>query len=170
MDILIPKSINRLRIKGAGSRFVHGGASLQEIIVPVIDVTKKRKDTTRQVDVDIIKSTDKITTNILAVTFIQSELCSDKVLPRQVRAMIKAEDGSQLSDVFNFNFDIEEGAERERAIRHRFQLSASASGKYKGQSVSLVIEEPVTNSTKWKTYTEHNFQLNISFMNDFDEF
>jgi uncharacterized protein (TIGR02687 family) len=170
VDILIPKSINRLRISGTGSRFVHGGASLQEIIIPVIDVTKKRKDTTRQVDVDIIKSTDKITTNILAVTFIQSELCSDKVLPRQVRAMIKAEDGTQLSDVFNFNFDIEEGAERERAIRHRFQLSATASGKYKGQSVSLVIEEPVTNSTKWKTYTEHNFQLNISFMNDFDEF
>lgn len=170
IDVLIPKGINRLRIKGAGSRFVHGGATLQEIIVPVLDVTKKRKDTTRQVDVDIIKSTDKITTNILAVTFIQSELCSDKVLPRQIRAMIKAEDGSQLSDIFTFNFDIEEGTERERAVRHRFQLSASASGKYKGQQVSLVIEEPVANSTKWKTYAEHNFQLNISFMNDFDEF
>jgi uncharacterized protein (TIGR02687 family) len=170
IDVLIPKGINRLRIKGAGSRFVHGGATLQEIIVPVLDVTKKRKDTTRQVDVDIIKSTDKITTNILAVTFIQSELCSDKVLPRQIRAMIKADDGTQLSDVFNFNFDLEEGTERERAIRHRFQLSAAASGKYKGQRVSLVIEEPVQNSSKWKTYAEHNFQLNISFMNDFDEF
>lgn len=170
IDVLIPKSINRLRIKGAGSRFVHGGASLQEIIVPVIDVSKKRKDTTRQVEVDIIKSTDKITTNILAVTFIQSELCSDKVLPRQIRAMIKAGDGSQLSDIFSFNFDMEEGTERERAIRHRFQLSAAASGKYKGQQVSLVIEEPVPNSSKWKTYTAHSFLLNISFMNDFDDF
>jgi hypothetical protein len=169
IDVLIPKSINRLRIKGAGSRFVHGGASLQEIIVPVLNVTKKRKDTTSQVEVDIIKSTDKITTNILAITFIQSELCSDKVLPRQIRAMIKAEDGTQLSDIFNFNFDIAEGTERERAIRHRFQLSANASGKYKGQRVRLVIEEPVANTTRWREYAEHYYQLNISFMNDFDE-
>ncbi len=170
VELLIPKSINRLRVKGAGSRFVHGGSSLQEIIVPVLDVSKKRKDTTKQVDVDIIKSTDKITTNILAITFIQSQLCSDKVLARQIRASIKAQDGTQLSDVFSFNFDIEEGTERERAIRHRFQLSAAASGKYKGQRVALVLEEPVTNSSKWKTYAEHNFTLNISFMNDFDDF
>ncbi len=75
-----------------------------------------------------------------------------------------------LSDIFSFNFDLEEGAERERAINHRFQLSAAASGKYKGQRVSLVIEEPVPNSSKWKTYAEHNYTLNISFMNDFDDF
>jgi uncharacterized protein (TIGR02687 family) len=170
VDVLIPKGINRLRVKGAGSRFVHGGSSLQEIIVPVLDVTKKRKDTTSQVDVEIIKSTDKITTNILAVTFIQVGLCSEKVLPRQIRASIKAEDGTQLSDVFNYNFDMTEGAERERAIRHPFQLSGSASGKYKGQQVRLILEEPVPNSNKWKTYAEHNFLLNISFMNDFEEF
>jgi len=170
VDLLIPKGINRLRIKGAGSRFVHGGASLQEIIVPMLSVTKKRKDTTKQVDVDVIKSTDKITTNILAVTFIQKGLVSDKVLARNVRAVIKAEDGTQLSDIFAFNFDISEGAERERAISHRFQLSAAASGKFKGQRVALVIEEPVSNSSKWKTYSEHNYTLNISFMNDFDDF
>lgn len=169
VDILIPKSINRLRVKGAGSRFVHGGASLQEIIVPVLDVSKKRKDTTKQVGVELIKSTDKITTNLLAVTFIQTELCSEKVLSRQIRAYIKAEDETQLSDVFNFIFDIEEGTERERAVRHRFQLSAAASGKYKGQRVTLVLEQPVPNSSKWKTYAEHNFTLNISFMNDFDD-
>ena len=39
-EVLFPKSINRLRKKGAGSRFVHGGISLQEIIIPVINVTK----------------------------------------------------------------------------------------------------------------------------------
>jgi uncharacterized protein (TIGR02687 family) len=170
VDLLIPKGINRLRIKGAGSRFVHGGASLQEIVVPMLSVSKKRKDTTKQVEVDVIKSTDKITTNILAVTFIQKGLVSDKVLARSIRAAIKAEDGVLLSDIFSFNFDIEEGAERERAVNHRFQLSAVASGKYKGQRVSLVIEEPVPNSSKWKTYAEHNYTLNISFMNDFDDF
>ena len=44
MEINIPKSINRLRIKGAGSRFVHGGASLQEVVIPVLRIKQKEKE------------------------------------------------------------------------------------------------------------------------------
>jgi uncharacterized protein (TIGR02687 family) len=168
--VLIPKSINRLRVKGAGSRFVHGGASLQEIVIPLVKVTKKRADTTSAVDVDIIKSTDNITTNILAVSFIQSNLVTETVLPRVLRAAIYAEDGEVLSDVFKYNFDIDEGSERQREVKHRFQLMAKASGKYKKQRVRLVLEEPVEATTKWKQYKEYFYTLNISFTNDFDDF
>ena len=170
VDVLIPKSINRLRIKGSGSRFVHGGASLQEIVVPVVRITKTRQDTTTQVDIDIIKSTDRITTNILAVSFIQTETVSEQVLPRMIRAVIKAEDGEDLSDQFKFTFDIDEGSERQREVKHRFQLSSKASGKYKNQRVKLVLEEPVEGTSKWKQYKEYFYTLNISFTNDFDEF
>jgi uncharacterized protein (TIGR02687 family) len=92
VEVLITKGINRLRVKGAGSRYVHGGASLQEIVVPLLTVTKLREDTTSQVEIDIIKSTDKITTNILAVSFLQKELVTDKMLPRQIRAFVQAEE------------------------------------------------------------------------------
>ena len=169
-DILIPKSINRLRVKGAGSRFVHGGASLQEIVIPLVKVTKKRQDTTSAVDIDIIKSTDRITTNILAVSFIQSNLVTDQILPRALRAAIYAEDGEILSDLFKYNFDIAEGSERQREVKHRFQLMAKASGKYKNQRVKLVLEEPVEGTTKWKEYKDYFYTLNISFTNDFDDF
>ena len=170
VDVLIPKSINRLRVKGAGSRFIHGGASLQEIVIPLVKVTKKRQDTTTQVDIDIIKSTDKITTNILAVSFIQQGLVTEQVLPRTVRATIYAEDGEILSDHFRYNFDIEEGSERQREVKHRFQLLGKASGKYKNQRVRLVLEEPVEGTTKWREYKQYLYTLNISFTNDFDEF
>lgn len=169
-DVLVPKSINRLRVKGAGSRFIHGGASLQEIVIPLVKVTKKRQDTTTQVEIDIIKSTDKITTNILAVSFIQQGLVTEQVLPRTVRATIYAEDGEILSDQFRYNFDIEEGSERQREVKHRFQLLSKASGKYKNQRVKLVLEEPVEGTTKWREYKEYLYTLNISFTNDFDEF
>ena len=169
-DVLITKNINRLRIKGAGSRYVHGGASLQEVVVPVIKVAKKREDTTKQVEVDIIKSTDKITTNILAVSFLQKELVSDKMLPRTIRASLQADDGSILSDIFNYVFDAKDGSERQREVKHRFQLSSIASGKYKNQRISLVLEEPVTGSSKWKEYEAYYYTLNISFTNDFDDF
>lgn len=169
LDILIPKSINRLRIKGAGSRFIHGGASLQEVVIPLIKITKTRQDTIAQVDIDIIKSTDRITTNILAVSFIQIDTVSEQVLPRIIRAVIRADDGEDLSDQFKYNFDIGEGSERQREVKHRFQLSSKASGKYKNQRVHLVLEEPVEGSTKWKQYKDYYYTLNISFTNDFDD-
>lgn len=40
IEVLIPKSINRLRRKGSGAKYVHGGASLQEVIVPVLKINK----------------------------------------------------------------------------------------------------------------------------------
>lgn len=168
-EVLIPKSINRIRIKGAGSRFVHGGASLQEIVIPLLKVTKTRQDTTKQVEVDIIKSTDKITTNILAVSFLQTELVSDKILSRQIRSAIYSENGELLSDQFSYRFDVTEGTERMREVKHRFQLSSKASGKFKNQTVKLVLEEPVEGSSKWKQYKEYYYTLNISFTNDFDD-
>ena len=35
-EFLFPKSINRLRVQGSGSRYVHGGTALQEVVVPVL--------------------------------------------------------------------------------------------------------------------------------------
>lgn len=166
----IPKSVNRLRVKGAGSKFVHGGASLQEITIPILKVNKKRQDTTEQVEIDIIKSTDKITTNLLAVSFIQTEAISNALLGRSIRAVIKADDGTEISDVFKYIFNSEEENQRQREVKHRFQLTALASGKYKNQRVKLVLEEPMERSNKWKVYKEYYYTLNISFTNDFDGF
>lgn len=168
-ELLTPKSIHRIRIKGAGSRFIHGGTTLQEVLIPVIKVSKKRQDTTSQVEVDIIKTTDKITTNILAVSFIQAQPVSNKIHPRSIRAALYAEDGELLSDIFTFNFDIEEGSTRQREVKHRFQLSAKAGGKYKNQRVKLLLEEPVEGANKWKHYKDFFYSLNISFTSDFDD-
>ena len=132
VDILITKGINRLRVRGGGSRYAHGGASLQEVVVPLIKVTKKREDTTTQVGVDIIKSTDKITTNILAVSFLQKELVSEKIHSRQLRAYIQSDDKTILSDIFNYTFNATQGSERQREVKHRFQLSSKGSTFLKG--------------------------------------
>ena len=169
-EVLIPKSINRFKVKGAGTRFVHGGATLQEIVVPLIRVSKKRQDTTSFVEIDIIKTTDRITTNILAVSFLQTGPVSEKVLPRTIRAAIYAEDKERISDMFRYNFDIAEGSDRKREVKHRFQLLSKASGRYKNQRVKLMLEEPIPGTNKWKEYKSFFYTLNITFTNDFDEF
>jgi hypothetical protein len=55
-------------------------------------------------------------------------------------------------------------------VKHRFQLSSKASGKYKNQRVKLVLEEPLEGTSKWKPYKDYFYTLNISFTNDFDDF
>ena len=169
-DVLIPKSINRHRVKGAGSRYVHGGATLQEVVVPLLKITKKRQDTVKQVAVDIIQRGSKITTNIFTVSFLQADLATEAMLPRTIKAAIYAKDGELLSDQFMYNFDITEGSERLREVKHQFQLSSKASGKHKNSSVILILTEPVEGSSKWRQYKEYNYSLSISFENDFDNF
>ena len=170
VDVLIPKSINRLRVSGASSRFIHGGATLQEIVTPMIRVTANKSNTTSLVDIDIIQSTNRITTNILPVSFIQSEVVTETVLPRTIEAAIYAEDGTLLSDRFKYHFDIAEGSERQREVKHRFQLSAKASGVYKNKAVKLVLKSPVEGTSKLKDYRDYPYTLNISFKADFDGF
>ncbi len=89
LEMLFPKSINRLRVKGAGSRYVHGGAALQEVVVPVLQINKKRQSDISLVGVDILRgSTSTITTGQLSVAFYQTEAVTEKVQPRTLRAGI----------------------------------------------------------------------------------
>ncbi|HAS43565.1 MAG TPA: BREX-1 system phosphatase PglZ type A [Microscillaceae bacterium] len=169
-QVLIPRSINRLRVKGAGSRFIHGGASPQEVVVPLLKVTKKRHDTTSQVTVELIGGGKKITTGILAVSFMQTELVTDQVLARSIRAAIYASDGNILSDQFRYNFDIAEGSERQREVKHTFHLMTHLSSQYKNQTVALRLEEQIKNTDQWKEYRHYSYTLNVSSISDFDDF
>lgn len=50
----IPASTNRYRIAGAGHRFVHGGGSLQELVVPVLESKRKKEDVINRVGLDLL--------------------------------------------------------------------------------------------------------------------
>lgn len=167
-EVLIAKGINRFKVKGAGSRFVHGGASLQETIIPLLDISKGREETVRQVEIDIIQSHNKITTNALPVEFIQKEAISEKILPIEIRAFIQAKDGKDLSNSFNFIFDFTGSEFRQRSKKFVFQMISEASSQYKNQMVDLVLQTPIKGTSRWKDYKRFGYDLNISFANDFD--
>lgn len=125
MDILIPKGINRLRVQGAGSRYVHGGATLQEVITPVLFVAKKKVDTTTKVDIDILnKASNRITTNIHQVKFYQQQPTGDGYVERSIKAsfvILDSKDGTikqVISDVFNYTFDSDSKRSQDREVLH----------------------------------------------------
>ena len=171
LEVLIPKSINRLRVQGAGSRFVHGGSTLQEVVVPILKVKKLREDNVRKTNVDLLnKRSNKITTNIQRVSLYQIDPVGEQLLPRTLKVQFKSEDGETLSDVFTYTFDSEAKDAKEREVEHRFQISSKASDDYKNQTIYLMLEEQVEGSNKWIEYDKHSFTVNISFTNDFDDF
>lgn len=89
-EVLIPKGTKRLKLQGSGSRYVHGGATLQEIVVPVISVSyaKSGAHEVSHVNLAIQQKSNKITTNSLSVEIAQTEPTSDKVQARDVRVAI----------------------------------------------------------------------------------
>ena len=166
IDIQIPKSIHRIPLPGAGTRYVHGGASLQEIVVPVVTVNKKRKSDVRRVNVDLMPETDKITTGQLAVKLLQREPVADKIQPRQVRLGLYVGD-TLISDQPILSFDSPSEDQRQRYQSTTLYLTQDADD-FNNRPVELRLEEPIPNTTQWKSFSKGNYTIKRSFTTDFD--
>ena len=166
LEVQIPKSIHRLKLPGAGSRFVHGGASLQEVVVPVLTVNKKRKSDTRPVNVEVLPETDKITTGQLVVKLFQSEPVSEKVQPRTLRAGIYIGE-TLISNQPELIFDQPSDDKRDRYQSARMLLSQDAN-EFNNRTVEFRLEEQIPNTTQWRVYQRAQYLLKRSFTSDFD--
>jgi uncharacterized protein (TIGR02687 family) len=168
VEIQISKSINRMRLKGSGSRYVHGGASLQEVVLPVIKVNKKRQSDVSSVEVDILRSgSTVITSSQLSVAFYQIDPVTGKRQSRALRAGIYTKDGELISDNHELVFDFTSDKPRERERQVRFLLTRNADD-VNGQTVTLRLEEKLPGTAKYKDYKSVSYTMQRSFTSDFD--
>ena len=167
VEILVTKSINRIRVQGAGSRFVHGGATLQEVVVPVLEVNRKRKDVLEQVGVDVIGLPATITSNLLPVNFYQQKVVTEKVTPVQIKAAFYTSSGVQISDTVNLLFECRDSDSRKREQKHTFTFTPDAA-KYNKEDVKLILETPVAGSSQHKLYKTYTIKMLITFCSEFE--
>jgi hypothetical protein len=168
VEILIPKSITRLRRQGSGSRFVHGGATLQEIIVPVVKINKKRQSDTSAVEVEIIGSSNQlITSSQISVRFYQATAATEKTRARTLRAGIYAQSGELISDSHELVFDFRSENPRDREVSVRFLLLRQADA-FNGKEVMLKLEERHGDTSHFMEYRTARYTLRRSFSSDFD--
>jgi uncharacterized protein (TIGR02687 family) len=168
VEVQIPKSINRLRQKGSGSRFVHGGATLQEVVIPVLRINKKRQSDVTRVEVEIISGAGKtITSGQVAVVLYQVQAVTDKLQSRKLRGGIYAQDGELISDSHELTFDLNSDNPREREVPVRFVLSRKAD-EANGQQVVLRLEELVEGTSHYREYKSLSYTIRRSFTSDFD--
>ena len=165
---VFPLSLGRFPRPGSGKRYVHGGISLQEVVVPVVKIHKARSDDTGRVEVELLQVPPKITTGQLSIGLFQDRAAADKLLPRALRIGVYAKDGSPISELKNATFDSTDEEARNRETRVVLALAHDAD-QFNGQEVELRLEEKVPGSEQFITYRAQNLKLQKPFASDFDE-
>jgi uncharacterized protein (TIGR02687 family) len=161
VGFLVPKGAGRFHFVG-GARFVHGSAMPQEIVVPVIMVkeSETEKAKTRQVEVSLLGSSNKVVTNKQRFEFIQTEAVSERVLP--VTLLLSIRDGDHaISDEQTLTFDSTSPMldERKRSV----MLTLAAGSFDRGKDYFLVARDAKTKAEAWRA----PLRIDLAFSNDF---
>jgi hypothetical protein len=163
--VYTPVKDYRFAHAGPGYRYVHGGASPQEMIIPVITYAHnraKREDTrVRKVNIAIINESRIITTNAFYVKLYQTEPVSDKVNPLTVRLFLWDDElKTPVSDEKTLTFSSASSASEECQQKVLLTLRSDVANKQYYLKVfdqdskallSEIISEPFT-----VTLTIHN--------------
>jgi hypothetical protein len=150
MYVVMPRATNCFKIQGAGSRYVHGGASLQEITIPIIrfrsDKTAKGGVVAQKVTLSLTSLSRKVTSIITHLNFHQAEPVDDKHLPLRVTAYFADEDDNRISNENIIIADSTDKSPEKRVYKEKFTLKNMAYDKGKSYFLVLKDEESV-NST-----------------------
>jgi len=147
---VLPRITNCFKVQGAGTRYVHGGTALQEIVIPVIrfksDKNLNRSMSAKKVSLGLTNLSRKITSVITHFTFFQNEPVDDKHLPLRVTAYFADEKGNRIS---NENIIIAESASKkpeERTYKEKFTLKDMAYDKGAAYYLILKDEDELVNA------------------------
>jgi len=170
-EAVFPLGLDRFPRSGSGSRFVHGGTSLQEVVVPVIRLKRERKDESRVVEAELLRVPAKITMGKLTFGLFQLEPVEPKKrLPLQLRIGLYAKaDGALLCAHRTVLLDSAASEAREREQQVVLELS-NAAGDYNNQILELRLERQLEGVAKPVPYKTVELKLQRPFGSDFDDF
>lgn len=117
-----PVSANVFKTQG-GLNYVHGGASPQEMILPVIVVkTEKRHVETRPAKIALVSMVKKITNLITQLDFIQQEPVSDVITAAGYKLYFISEDNERISNEQLYQADKKDADPNKRMFRLKFNF------------------------------------------------
>lgn len=128
LKVVVPRAINRFRKQGnIGVQFVHGGASLQELIVPVIKFYKHKKEISQSVTFRRIDGTAKITTGSLKVILLQDQPVSNDYKSVKIKLGLYSDTGELLSNETELTIDSTSQNPKERVYEAILTLNTKGS-------------------------------------------
>lgn len=174
-DAFAPKENVRIKMNGSGLNFVHGGISLQEMVVPVIDYhflrnqykqyqRNQKKYDTKPVEVSLLSATHKVSNMIFSLNFYQKEPVGDNREAATYQLYFTDSNGKQISDTSKIIADKTSDNGQERTFRCSFNLKSL---KFDNKEIYyLVIAD-----TDGLVVSREEFQIDIAFaVDEFDFF
>lgn len=163
----VPNATIRFKMQGSGVNFVHGGASLQEIVVPLLMFKNKRSGqkgtkAIQKVDIKLTNTTRKITNSIFNLSFFQTEKVEEKTIARTVLIYMADEEGNVISNEETIIGDREFDNPEDRTFKLRFVLKSIPYDKSK--NYYLIIKDTETGVAVDKI----PFTINLGIVSDFD--
>ena len=163
--VTVPKGVDIFKLKGAGLNYVHGGLSLEEVIVPVIEVkSKKGGKNQRTVELQLIGSNNKITNYDTMLTFFQKENVSKTILPLEASIYFEDDDGNKISNEVIIFADKNSEYSQDRQFKEKFTLKRMSYSKSK--KYYLIIKDGQTDLE----VNRFEFMIDIAFQDGFDFF
>lgn len=158
--VTTPKGADIIKKRAGGMNYVHGGSSLQEMVVPVVKViTSKGKQDIGYVNVEISSFISRITNIEFKLDFMQMTPVTDKDKPRKLVAFFIDEGGKKISFDVPIIANIRDVDARKRLITEKFTLR---SGKYRaGQDYYLVLADMDDES---RIHQKYKFTIDIAEM------
>ncbi|MEG2747506.1 MAG: hypothetical protein RR934_09585, partial [Gordonibacter sp.] len=141
----------------------HGGVSLQEVCVPVIELRNRNIKSKARVEqekaaMSLVSTKRRITSSMFHVDLFQKEPVSGKVLPAEYELCLTDGAGNLVTDVQKAHADMTTLDERARVSRPMFTLKAGA--EYPpGERYYLVCRDKDTGDIAWK----EEFTIDMAF-------
>lgn len=142
-----------IRIKGyGGTKFVHGGTSLQEMCVPIIKYKylrtgykayriNKDKYDTKPVSIALLSSNRKISNMIFNLSFYQKEAVKDSYVPCTYNVYITDASGNEVSDMQKIIADKTSTIPKDREFKCTFNLKSQQFSNTETYYLVIVDEE-----------------------------
>lgn len=161
--VAAPLGADIFKVPGGGQNFVHGGSSLQEMLVPVIEVkTAKGKQAYDFVDVILTSVSRKVTNLRTYFDFIQTEKVTDVMKGMNIIAYFESEDGEKISYDVPIIADSQSDAPEDRTFHEKFTFKSK---KYLTQDkyYLVMVDANDTNNELHR----YEFTVDIAFVDDF---
>lgn len=155
--VTTPMGADIIKMSGGGQNYVHGGSSLQEMVIPVLKVrTFTGKQDTGMVNVELSSLTRRITGIEVRLDFMQMEAVSDTKKPRKLVAFFVDQNGEKISYDVPMIASVRSEDARERVMMERFTLK---SGKYsKDKEYFLVLADMEDERNEYRRYV---FEIDV---------
>lgn len=105
LEVRVPGAVNRYHLQGAGKRYAHGGASLQEMVVPALTVRKARKDKAEKVGARLLSKERVIRSGFLKAQILQTDAVSSTRQPRTLLVGLYDNDDELISKEKSITLD-----------------------------------------------------------------